>query len=314
MVARTGTARFGLLLPGTNMAEVHNFSERVNRSISTCPVKQGTDRINLTISIGVATPDIRRDTRLEDVLAEAARHLALARSQGGSQTVFADLTGDAIEIHAPDFAEEAALPAASVMELVAGADARESAAGITLEVEPREMSGDEHPAIECRAIPDNAPLPGRFAGPVPDGMGAAHRVTQAGNGMQGGSPHSGVNIQEPAVPQGKAVFAIDDSDTGLDETIVITAPFDVYSSATPENTSDSESKHESSRAADAKPATTSTQAATPGDAAKEGVEHEHAEATRPENKTLETDAPQRRGFFRRLLAAICSPFGRRRQA
>ncbi|MGD8875024.1 MAG: diguanylate cyclase, partial [Gammaproteobacteria bacterium] len=304
MVARTGTARFGLLMPGINMAEVHNFSERLNKSISTSPVKQGKDRINLTISIGVATPDIRRDTRLDDLLAVAARRLTLARSQGGNQTVFTDSTGDAIEIHAPDFADQAASPFESVMELVAGASMRESEAGIRLQLEPQEMSADEPPAIECREVPDTEPLPGRFAGPVPGSEGAAYAAVEVENGMRGRTPFKGLTVQEPAVSQGKAVFAIDDSETGLDETIVITAPFGAYFPETHENTADSQSKHGSSRAADAPPATTPSQPAKPGDAAAESVEHEQAGADKPENQATQTETPRRRGFFRRLLGAF----------
>jgi diguanylate cyclase (GGDEF)-like protein len=310
MVARTGTARFGLLLPGMNMAGIHNFSERLNRSISTSPVKQDEDRINLTISIGVSAPDIRRDTRLDDLLAEAARHLARARSQGGNQTVFADEAGETIEVHAPDYADERALPAESVMDLVAGACAKEPEAVLTLELEQQEIPADELPAIECREMPDTEPLPGRFAGPVPDDMVTGHAGMQAKYSIEGRRSRTGLTIQEPAVPQGKAVFAIDDSDTGLDETIVITAPFDIYSTTTRNSTPDAEIKHAPGRDAGTTPATTASQPATPGNAVAERVEREQADTDKPENQAAETETPKRRGFFRRLLAAIGSPFGR----
>jgi hypothetical protein len=40
------------------------------------------------------------------------------------------------------------------------------------------------------------------------------------------------------------------------------------------------------------------------------VEREQADTDKPENQAAETETPKRRGFFRRLLAAIGSPFGR----
>lgn len=316
MVARTGTARFGLLLPGVNKAELHSFSERLNRSISTSPVKQGQDRIKLTISIGVATPDIRRDTRLDGLLAEAARCLSHARSQGGNRTVFADSITDVIEIHAPDLADAAVLPAEAVIEPAAVASEKGAEAAISLELEPQEISADELPTIECREMPDTEPLPGRFAGPVPDSMGADNAGMQSGNGMEGRSQHNDLNIEEPTVPQGKAVFAIDDRETGFEETIVITAPFDVYSTETNESTADADWKHNLGKVASANPATTAAQPATPGNAAANPMEQEQeqAEADTPENRAPETESPQRRGFFRRLLAAIRPPFGRHKQA
>jgi len=313
MVARTGTARFGLLLPDMNMAGIHNFSERLNRSISTSPVKLGEDRVNLTISIGVSAPDIRRDTRLDYLLAEATRHLSLARSQGGNQTVFTAADGDTIEVHAPEYAGEPALSAETVMELAAGTCAKGPEAGLTLEPREQEVPADELPTIECREMPDAEPLPGRFAGPVPDGTGTGHAGMQEGNGIAVRSSFSNLSIQEPAVPQGKAVFAIDDSDAGLDETIVITAPFDIYSTATRNCTADAERKDEPGGAASSTPATTSSQPSAHGNAAAEPAERAQADADNPENQEAETETPKRRGFFRRLLAAIRSPFGRHKQ-
>jgi diguanylate cyclase (GGDEF)-like protein len=314
MVARTGTARFGLLLPGMNMAGIHNFSERLNRSISTSPVKQGETRINLTVSIGVSAPDIRRDTRLDDLLAEAARRLSLARSQGGNQAVFTDPDGDNIEVYAPDYADEVALSTEAVMEAAAGACAKGPEAGIALELEPQEMPGDELPAIECREMPDTGPLPGRFAGPVPENTGTAHARMQAGTSLKGGSALNGMAVQEPAVPQGRAVFTIDDNDAGLEETIVITAPFDIYSTEPREGTPDTGSKPLPGKADNAAPATTtSSQPAAPGNPAAQAGERKLADAVRPGDEAAATDTMQRSGFFRRLLAAIRSPFGRHKQ-
>ncbi len=314
MVARTGTARFGLLLPGMNMVGLHNVSERINKSVSTSPVKQDEDRVDVTISIGVATPDIRRDTRLDDLLAEAAGHLSLASSRGGNQAVFAGSTEDAIEVHAPDFADTAALPAEAIMELAGGADTTETEPVTPLALEPWESPENELPTIECREMAEPAPLPGRFAGPVPDSPGAAHAGTPSGSRVESRTPVNGLAIQEPAVQQGKAVFAIDDRDNDLDETIVITAPFDINSPVTADQTTPANWQRGANRAANAIPVATPASPAMPEKDAAATPENSQAEADEHENHDVETELPQRAGLFRRLLGAIRTPFGRRKRA
>jgi hypothetical protein len=218
-----------------------------------------------------------------------------------------------IEIDASDPADAAALPAEVVMETVA-VSGKEAEASISLELESQEITADELPAIECREMPDTEPLPGRFAGPVPDSMANDNARMQLEADMQGRSPHNGLTIEEPTVSRGKAVFAIDDRETGFEETIVITAPFGIYSNDADESAADADWKRKLGRAAKANPATTAAQPATPGNAAAEPAELEQAETDPPENQAQETEPPQRRGFFRRLLTAIHSPFGRRKRA
>jgi len=313
MVARTGTARFGMLLPEMNMAGIYNLTERINRSVSTTPVKLDGDRINVTISIGVTTPDIRRDTRLDDLQTEAARRLSLASSQGGNQAVFADSPDDTIEAYAPDLSETAALPAEATVELAAGAGTTETEPGIPLALEPWEVPENEIPTIECREMADPAPLPGRFAGPVPDSPGAAHTGTPAGPGLESRAPVDGLSIQEPAVPQGKAVFAIDDRDNDLGETIIITAPFDMHSTEVPDKTTQANWQRETTGTASvtlvAKPASP----AKPEKAA-ESCENDQADSDEHEDHDTGIELPRRSGLFRRLFRAIRSPFGRRKRA
>jgi two-component system cell cycle response regulator len=86
-LARIGTARFALLLPGMDKAGIQNLAERIKSSVSTRVFKSGNDKANLTVSIGVASPEIRRDMRLSELIAEADEHLSLAISGGGDQVI-----------------------------------------------------------------------------------------------------------------------------------------------------------------------------------------------------------------------------------
>jgi len=312
MVARTGTARFGLLLPGMNMAGIRNLSERISKSVSTSPVKQGDDRINVTISAGVATPDIRRDTRLDDLLSEAAQHLSLARSQGGNQTIFGDSMNDAADSSASNTTGKAVLSAEAIMEMVSGASTTEIEIGVPLALEPEGNQVDELPTIECRETADTPPLSSLFAGPVSDSLHGAQVGVPAGNGLEGASPAAGLAIKEPAGPQGKAVFAIDDMDIELDETIIITAPFDVHSTADQDNTKGESWK---SRTANATPVISpASSTKTPEKASAEPPENSQPVASDLEIQDEVEVPPLRKGFFRRLLGAMCSPFRRRKPA
>jgi diguanylate cyclase (GGDEF)-like protein len=304
IVARTGTARFGLLLPGMNMAGINNLAERINKSVSTSPVKQDENRINVTISIGVATPDIRRDTRLEDLLSEAAHHLSLARSQGGNQAVITDSTNDDSELCTHDFAGKVTLPAEAIMEMLSGADMTEIEIGVPLALEPEEDLPQEQPTLECRETAALAHLPRKSAGPDSGSPRTARAGTLADSGLESTAPVMGLVIQEPVVSQGRAVFAIDDRDTGLDETIIITAPFDVHFTADPDTTNEEVWKTRSTDVASGRElasSTTTTLETSP----------EHLESDPGVQEEVE-EAPVRTGFFRRVLRAIRSPFGRRK--
>jgi len=312
LVARTGTARFGLLLPGMNIAGMRNLSERISKSVSTSPVKQGEHRINVTISAGVATPEIRRDTRLDDLLSEAAQHLSLARSLGGNQVVFGDSLNDATNSGAASTTEKAVLSAEAIMEMVSGADTTEIEIGVPLMFQPEENPADELPMIECRETANTAPMPGMFAGPVSDHPRGAQPGTPAENGLEGASTSTGLAFQEAAVQRGKAVFAIDDTDIELDETIIITAPFDIHSTKDRDGEAAANMKDgtadATSRVSHAAPTT------RPEKASAEQLENNRTAARELEIQEDVEELPPRKGFFRRLLGAMCSPFRRRKPA
>ena len=89
-VARIGTARFTLLLPGMNKAGVRSLAERINSSIATRIFKSGNDKASVTVSIGVAAPRIRRDMQLSELISAADECLSRAISSGGGRVVFDD--------------------------------------------------------------------------------------------------------------------------------------------------------------------------------------------------------------------------------
>ena len=86
-LARIGPARFALLLPAMDKAGIHNLAERIKNSVNSRVFRSGNDKAAVTISIGVAAPEIRRDMRLDELIADADERLSLAISQGGDQVV-----------------------------------------------------------------------------------------------------------------------------------------------------------------------------------------------------------------------------------
>jgi diguanylate cyclase (GGDEF)-like protein len=312
MAARTGTARFGLLLPGMNMAGIHNLSERISRSVSTSPVKHGENRTSVTISIGGAAPEIRRDIRLDDLLSEAAQHLSLARSLGGNQAVIAEPVNDAAESCTTDITGTATLSAEAIMEMVSGTNTTEIDIGIPLALEPEENPANKLPKIECRETADTAPLPSMFAGPVCDSPRGAQAGAPAGSNPESTSAFDGLVLQEPAVPQGRAVFAFDDMDAGMDETIIITAPFDINSTADPDNTKGARWRNRTADATSKEMPASST--GTPEKASAVLLENDQPVASDHEIHEEVEEPPLHSGFLRRLLTAIRSPFGRRKPA
>jgi two-component system cell cycle response regulator len=87
-VARTGTARFALLLPGMDRTGLQNLVERIKNGVSRRVFRSGNDKTTVTVSIGVASPEIRRDMRLNELVTAADEHLSLAISAGGDQVVY----------------------------------------------------------------------------------------------------------------------------------------------------------------------------------------------------------------------------------
>jgi diguanylate cyclase (GGDEF)-like protein len=89
-VARIGTARFALLLPAMEKAGIRSLAERINSSIATRAFKSGNDKATVTVSIGVASPRIRRDMQLSELITIADNCLSQSISGGGNQVVYDD--------------------------------------------------------------------------------------------------------------------------------------------------------------------------------------------------------------------------------
>lgn len=175
MAARIGTARFALLLPGMNKAGIHNLADRINRDISARILKQGETRIRFTVSIGVAAPEILRDTRFDELLSVADSRLIYAISRGGNQVILEGTENEAPVPQNPRTPEETAPvvleeAVTSVSEPVESELQLEEMEIIEIDVTTDELtlSDDQPPAVECRAATAPENQPARFAGPVPD--------------------------------------------------------------------------------------------------------------------------------------------------
>ena len=183
MAARTGKARFSLLLPGMNKTGIRNLADRINREISARILKQGETRIRFTVSIGVAAPDIVRDTRFEDLLSVADSRLVYATSSGGNQVIYEGSEKQPPVPPVPQVAAEVTEttePAPLVLEEVTAStpEAEETATEAVaeteftlediedFEAEEITLTVDEMPAVECRSTVDPDSEPAKFSGPV----------------------------------------------------------------------------------------------------------------------------------------------------
>jgi len=101
VAARTGTARFALLLPGMDAAGISNLSDRIASDIGKHAVIIGGKRIRYTVSIGIAAPGIQPDTSFDDLLAAAGDSLKQAVARGGNQIILDDTDGPAPDAAAP---------------------------------------------------------------------------------------------------------------------------------------------------------------------------------------------------------------------
>ena len=298
MAARVGTARFALLLPGMNKTGIRNLADRINRDISARILKQGETRIRFTVSIGVAAPEILRDTRFDELLSVADSRLIYATSRGGNQVVTDGAENEAPipqepcteEITVPVLLDETATstpePAEVEVELqleeIVTFDVDESTDELTL-------LDEQPPAVECltAATPDNQQA-AVFAGPVSD-MTADFSATRTSD-----INHSALNDQSgmPASTQDTTSASIPVDDPYIGETIVVGVPgsdFLPYEHIT-------ESAHPAA-ATDESTATTRTKSKT-------AANDEHTLV--PDRKK----AGKRPGFFKRLLSGIGSIFRR----
>lgn len=301
MAARTGTARFSLLLPGMNKTGIRNLAERLNRDISARILKSGESRVRFTVSIGVAAPDILRNTRFDELLSVADNRLRYATSSGGNQVILEGAGNETplqqdthtIEETAPLVLEDAVAdtpgPAASELQL-------EEMVAIEIDEQPDEtideitLADDQPPAIECLSptIPESQPA--RFAGPAPD-MPADVTSTPVA-----GTDSITAQVQEqprtpaytPETTPEPAFTTLPDDD--VEETIIVGVPgsdFIPYEHKT-------ESAH---------PPQTTSETATVTDTPP--VANDESLSTPDEAGTR-----KRPGFFKRLLTGIGSIFRR----
>jgi len=299
MAARTGKARFSLLLPGMNKTGIRNLADRINREISARILKQGETKIRFTVSIGVAAPDIVRDTRFEDLLSVADSRLVYATSSGGNQVIY---EGSEKQPPVPQDAAkvtETTEPAPLVLEEVTAStpEAEETATEavaeteLTLEdiedfeAEKTTLTVDETPAVECRSTVDPDSEPARFSGPVSE---LATDNTSEPAVFTTSTPANepiDTPASTPEVTGNKA-----STDHFISETIVVGVPgsdFLPYEYKTESTNKDA--------------ATENTDAASSTDAPAA------ANDTRAED---EAESGKRPGFFRRLLSGIGSIFRR----
>lgn len=270
--ARTGTARFSLLLPGMNQAGIRNLAERINHNFSTHRFMSGDTRVPVTISVGVGAPDIRRNTHFEELLTIADQRLTQAVSQGGNQIVYEEIS----PTPSPEM-PEAALPEPALAE----ADAKETAFPAEIMLEDLEEIDLSHvdipgpvpgadkcnvPIIEGLAPGTAEPAGDRFAGPVPDDRSGLTTAVTPGHTA---TVDAGLPESQSTVPANEPAGLPIEEEA---DTILISAPFSAHATTMPESWTTND---------------------TPDTA--EDADGTAAEADDPDT------TPRRKGFFRKTL-------------
>jgi diguanylate cyclase (GGDEF)-like protein len=202
--ARIGTARFALLLPGMGKTGIRTLAQRIHQSFSSRRFMAGKKSVQVTVSIGVGAPDIRRNYRFDELLTITHMHLNQAMAQGGNRIVYeavptppaaeeplesAQPSPGTIEpeMAEPFLAKIPLSPARDRMFLEQDADVEE------IELYPAETSGTGtkpgRPGVSeiGRFAPDAPdPLPGKFTGPVPGHPAApSNKAPESGSGNAG---------------------------------------------------------------------------------------------------------------------------------
>ncbi len=197
--ARIGTARFALLSPGVNRAGIRNLAERIRREINARIFKHANTTLRVSMSIGVAAPDIRRNIRLDELISVADQRLARAITQGGNQVVHdgsgPTLAEELVFDPVTEPATEDAVTAFPIAEDPGRANTRMSLdLDETENIENIELSSPDHLqdngdtgntiGVEARVDNPPRPVPDTFAGPVPDnnhftGIASATTATEA---------------------------------------------------------------------------------------------------------------------------------------
>lgn len=196
--ARIGTARFALLLPGMEKTGIRNLAKRINRSFSSRSFVAGKQRVRVTNSIGVGAPDIRRNYRFDELLSITDKHLNQAIAQGGNRVVFKAAptppVPELVEAVQPDPMTMESAVAEPFLEKIPVSTSHDRLFfehdGDVEEIElyPADTAGtvtipgsNSVPEINCFAPGTPEPLPGKFAGPVPENrVAAANTATETG--------------------------------------------------------------------------------------------------------------------------------------
>lgn len=169
-VARLDDARFGVLLPASNSVGTRHLGKRILADIEGLKFFHGGRRLKISASMGVATPDIKADTKLEEIVQSATRRLDVAMQAGGNCLVKDDqTTAEALRAAAQaaeqEFAlqrqaeQEAAQRAAAELAAQAAAAAQARAAEearIQAETEAQQRAAAE--AEAARAVAEAARL------------------------------------------------------------------------------------------------------------------------------------------------------------
>lgn len=183
--ARIGAARFALLLPGMEKSGIRNLAERINREIGRRTFKAGDTRLPVTLSIGVASPDIRRNTRFDELLAIADQRLSQVVAAGGNRVMHEDNDTMTVETAgAPEKIDPFRDNNLEVEEI-------ELAAPVYAH-KPEDIFGNEASPdqVSQQPLPAAEPVFGTFAGPVPENPPIDLTVTMEGDADAGaaGSP------------------------------------------------------------------------------------------------------------------------------
>jgi diguanylate cyclase (GGDEF)-like protein len=181
--ARIGTARFALLSPDAGNTGVRHVAERIRREINARIFKHENTVVRVSASIGIAAPEIRRNTRLDELISLADQRLARAITQGGNQIVHEGsgptLAEELVFDPLMEPATEYVVTAVSVAEEPVPVDTRMS---LTLEdmecIEEIELftpeqqleigDSDNTVITQARSASAPEPVPDTFAGPVPE--------------------------------------------------------------------------------------------------------------------------------------------------
>ncbi|MEE2763689.1 MAG: diguanylate cyclase [Pseudomonadota bacterium] len=96
LLARWGGEEFVLLLPETDLEEACQVAERLRQNVEALTVREGADRIQCTVSIGVANRD-SEDVSLDKTLVMADQALYQAKMEGRNRVCAGPTTGTPVK-------------------------------------------------------------------------------------------------------------------------------------------------------------------------------------------------------------------------